>query len=220
MTFNGLFHIPFRRSLRRIHHCGVSRKLRHPIFLTNLIRQTDDFITDIHIGVEVNGIVVGLTALIVGAAGIGRGAAGRRNGDGAGRTTDADNDGAERTIRFIGLEQAHNHSASLVTLDHDAAGIHINPDKANVGRMVIKTIAVLDIDAKDFAGAIGHLKVNLLANGSIDLKVGAESTNSLRLVLGSYISAGIGLGRTVGLRGNLGGGIGFRATGSELGLAS
>ena len=82
--------------------------------------------------------------------------------------------------------------------------------------MVIKTIAVLDIDAKDFAGAIGHLKVNLLANGSIDLKVGAESTNSLRLVLGSYISAGIGLGRTVGLRRSLGGGIGFRAAGSEL----
>ena len=84
--------------------------------------------------------------------------------------------------------------------------------------MVIKTIAVLDIDAKDFAGAIGHLKVSLLADGNIDLKVGAESTNSLRLVLGSYISAGIGLGRTVGLRGNLGGGIGFHATGSELGF--
>lgn len=154
--------------------------------------------------------------MIVGAAGVSRGAAGRRNGDGAGRTTDADNNGAERTIRFIGLEETHNHSASLVTLDHDAAGIHINPDKANVGRMVIKTIAVLDIDAKDFAGAIGHLKVNLLANGDIDLKVGAKSTNSLRLVLSSYISAGIGLGRTVGLRRSLGGGIGFRATGSEL----
>ena len=82
--------------------------------------------------------------------------------------------------------------------------------------MVIKTIAVLDIDAKDFAGVIGHLKVSLLANGNIDLKVGAKSTNSLRLVLSSYISAGIGLGRTVGLRRSLGGGIGFRATGSEL----
>ena len=84
--------------------------------------------------------------------------------------------------------------------------------------MVIKTIAVLDIDAKDFAGVIGHLKVSLLADGNIDLKVGAKSANSLGLVLGSYISAGIGLGRTVGLRGNLGGGIGFRAAGSELGL--
>lgn len=208
--------IILRRSLRRIHHGGIRRKLSNAVFLTNLVRQTDNFITDIHIGIEVNRVIVELAALIAGAAGVSRGAAGRRNGDGAGRTTDADNDGAERTIRFIGLEEVHNHSTRLVALDHDTAGIHINPDKANVGRMVIKTIAVLDIDAKDFAGAIGHLKVSLLANGNIDLKVGAKSTNSLRLVLSSYISAGIGLGRTVGLRRSLGGGIGFRATGSEL----
>ena len=94
------------------------------------------------------------------------------------RTTDADNDGAERTIRFIGLEEVHNHSTRLVALDHDTAGIHINPDKANVGRMVIKTIAVLDIDAKDFAGAIGHLKVSLLADGNIDLNLYSAVTSA------------------------------------------